>query len=175
MRRTFPLGLLVVLVVLLPACGSSGSGTAATTTAAPVTIPTTATTAPPAVPSTTRTGQAEVRVYFARDEKVATAGRTVEPPAVARGAMEALLAGPDALESGIGMTTAIPAGTTLRGVTIADGTARVDLSSQFASGGGSLSMQLRVAQVVFTLTQFDTRRPGHDPARRPGGDRGDRR
>jgi hypothetical protein len=37
-----------------------------------------------------------------------------------------------------------------------DGVATVDLSSQFAAGGGSLSMQLRVAQVVFTLTQFPT-------------------
>jgi hypothetical protein len=32
----------------------------------------------------------------------------------------------------------------------------VDLNQAFESGGGSLSMQLRTAQVVFTLTQFDT-------------------
>lgn len=149
---------LVAALVALPACGSSGSGTATTTSAAPgpTTTRSSATTTSPVVPSTTRTGRAEVRVYFTRAEKVATAGRSVEPPAVARGAMEALLAGPDALESGIGMTSAIPAGTTLRGVDVAGGTARVDLSSQFAAGGGSLSMQLRVAQVVFTLTQFDS-------------------
>ncbi len=41
-------------------------------------------------------------------------------------------------------------------MTIEDGTARVDLSDEFASGGGSLSMQARVAQVVYTLTQFRT-------------------
>lgn len=34
--------------------------------------------------------------------------------------------------------------------------ATVDLSSDFASGGGSLSMGLRVAHMVFILTQFDT-------------------
>lgn len=54
------------------------------------------------------------------------------------------------------MGTAIPEGTELLGIGIADGEATVDLSGAFASGGGSLSMQLRVAQVVFTLTQFDT-------------------
>ena len=70
--------------------------------------------------------------------------------------MEALLDGPDDLETDIGMTTAIPAGTELFDIDIADGAATVDLSGTFATGGGSLSMQLRVAQVVFTLTQFDT-------------------
>jgi hypothetical protein len=39
-------------------------------------------------------------------------------------------------------------------VKITDGTAAVDLSKAFGSGGGSLSMTARVAQVVFTLTQF---------------------
>jgi immunoglobulin-like protein involved in spore germination/sporulation and spore germination protein len=36
-----------------------------------------------------------------------------------------------------------------------DSVLNVDLSSEFGSGGGSLSMQLRVAQVVYTGTQFD--------------------
>ena len=53
------------------------------------------------------------------------------------------------------MSTAIPEGTELHGVEINDDEATVDLSSQFQSGGGSLSMQLRVAQVVFTATQFE--------------------
>jgi hypothetical protein len=97
-----------------------------------------------------------VRVYFARDEKVATAGRMVEPPAVARGALEALLSGPDQLERDLGMHSEIPTGTKLLGVDIRAGEATVDFDARFESGGGSLSMSLRVAQVVFTLTQFDT-------------------
>ena len=97
-----------------------------------------------------------VNVYFVRNEFVATAGRAATAPAVARGALTELLAGPDDFETGIGMTTAIPAGTELLGIDITDGEATVDLSGEFQSGGGSLSMQLRVAEVVFTLTQFPT-------------------
>jgi hypothetical protein len=41
-------------------------------------------------------------------------------------------------------------------LSIADEIATVDLSSEFVSGGGSLSMRMRVGQVVYTLTQFDS-------------------
>ena len=54
------------------------------------------------------------------------------------------------------MYTAIPDGTTLLGISIADGIATVNLSREFESGGGSASMQARLAQVVYTLTQFPT-------------------
>ena len=117
---------------------------------APTTVPVTTTTSVPA-------GDAvAVNVYFVRNELVATAGRAATAPAVARGALTELLAGPDDFETGIGMTTEIPEGTELLGVDITDGAATVDLSGEFQSGGGSLSMQLRVAEVVFTLTQFPT-------------------
>ena len=52
------------------------------------------------------------------------------------------------------MTTAIPAGTTLHGVTIAGGVATVDLSSAFAASGSKSAMTARLAQVVYTLTKF---------------------
>lgn len=97
-----------------------------------------------------------VAVFFARDEHIATGGRLVMAPAVARGAMEALLNGPSALERDLGMGSEIPAGTELRGIDIANGLATVDFTSRFESGGGSLSMTTRVAQVVYTLTQYDT-------------------
>ena len=83
--------------------------------------------------------------------------RTAEStPAVARAALETLLAGPSDVETAAGVSTAIPAGTQLLDVSIEDGVATVDLSSEFESGGGSLSMMLRLAQVVFTVTQFPT-------------------
>jgi hypothetical protein len=52
------------------------------------------------------------------------------------------------------ISSAIPAGTKLLGLTIANGVATVDLSGEFAAGGGSASSQFRLAQVVYTLTQF---------------------
>jgi germination protein M len=156
--------LLALLAVMTAACGDGGSGESGrggSTTSASASSTTTSTTAPPNVSSTpapTSTGarQVAVQVYFARSEKVATAGRSVVAPAVARGALKALLEGPDSFERGLGMSSAIPTGTTLRGVDISGGVATVDLTSRFESGGGSLSMTLRVAQVVFTLTQFPT-------------------
>jgi hypothetical protein len=47
-------------------------------------------------------------------------------------------------------------GTQVLGISVNDKVATVDLSGAYASGGGSLSMMTRVAQVVYTLTQFDT-------------------
>jgi hypothetical protein len=75
--------------------------------------------------------------------------------AAAAAAMAALLAGPTATESGDReITTAIPDGTRLLGVSIKAGVATVDLSTEFDSGSGTGSMQYRLAQVVYTLTQF---------------------
>ena len=136
---------LAVALMVATACGDDAGSRPVDTAAGTATSATTALDVP-----------VQVRVYFARDEKVAAAGRTVSAPAVARGAVEALLDGPDSFEASIGMTSQIPRGTDLLGLRIDVGVATVDLSGEFASGGGSLSMSLRVAQVVFTLTQFDT-------------------
>ena len=53
-------------------------------------------------------------------------------------ALEALLAGPTAAEASASppVTTAIPAGTGLNGVTVTDGIATVDLTSRYDDGGG---------------------------------------
>jgi spore germination protein GerM len=98
-----------------------------------------------------------VRVYFARGEYLGVVTRTVpETTAIARAAMEELLAGPNTTEQGWGFGSEVPEGTQLLGLTIDGGTARVDLSGEYESGGGTLSMTMRLAQVVYTLTQFPT-------------------
>ncbi len=104
-----------------------------------------------------------VRAYFVLGGEPGSAGlvpvlRTVpKTPAVATAAMEQLLAGPTSAESGgRTITSAIPDGSELLGLTIKDGVATVDLSTEFDSGGGTASMQYRLAQVVYTLTQFPT-------------------
>jgi hypothetical protein len=54
------------------------------------------------------------------------------------------------------VTTAIPAGTELRGISIRDGVATLDVTTGFARRDGWRSMRLRMAQVTYTLTQFPT-------------------
>jgi hypothetical protein len=85
--------------------------------------------------------------------------RTVpKSSATATAALKALLAGPSAKELAASprITTSIPDGTRFLDVDIANGLATVDLSSDYASGGGAFSMRTRLAQVVYTLTQFST-------------------
>jgi hypothetical protein len=54
------------------------------------------------------------------------------------------------------MYTVIPDGTRFLGLRIEGGVATVNLSREFQSGGGSASVLGRLAQVVYTLTQFPT-------------------
>jgi germination protein M len=137
--------------------------TTLTTAKPPTTTPTTVTPATPvrttdapgtAPPTAPPSDLVDVKVYFLRNERLVIAHRSVTAPTVLRGAIEQLLAGPTAVELAAGMTTTVPSGTTVLGVDLDRGLATIDLSSEFGSGGGSLSMFGRVAEVVFTATQF---------------------
>ncbi|GAB4251982.1 MAG: hypothetical protein Kow00129_12870 [Thermoleophilia bacterium] len=124
--------------------------------------------APPDTESTTTTlaespdelpEELKLTVYFPRGDKIGAAARVVPyTRQTAEAAIEELLQGPTQTEiEQADMSTSIPEGTTLLGLDVdADGTATIDLSKEFASGGGTLSMTMRLAQVVFTLTQFPT-------------------
>ena len=143
--------LVIGLAFGLAACGDDGAGEPLPTQT--VTVTATPTVVPSAEPSAIMT----VSLYFLRGETLGVAHRAVPGSgAPATAAMNALLEGPNQRERAAGLGTTIPDGTALNGLTIEDGTARVDLSDKFAGGGGSLSMQARVAQVVYTLTQFRT-------------------
>lgn len=152
---------LLVGALTLAGCGSDdGDDADGTTTTAAGSVSTapgdTSGTTGDTTDGTDPAADTQVLVYFVRDEKLAASARTVTGEGVGAAALEAVLAGPNETESGIGFSNAVPAGTEVLGVDIAGGVATVDLNDAFQSGGGSLSMQLRVAQVVATLTQFDT-------------------
>lgn len=127
------IALALVLLVGLTGCGGAKSSTQTQTQ-----------------PTTTATDTTALRVYLIRDAKVGPVGRDVpRTQAVATSAMQELLKGPSTAEAGIGLTTSIPAGTTLQGLSIAAGVATVGLSPLPSTDAAR-------AQVVYTLTQFPT-------------------
>jgi germination protein M len=118
---------------------------------------------PPATPQPAPTsepsGATSVKIYLFMDETLVPVRRQIDATrAVGRASLNALFEGPTDEEAGASppLTTSIPDGTILLGLDIADGLATVDLSREFESGGGSASMFGRLAQVVYTLTQFPT-------------------
>ena len=145
------LALVAALALGVVSCGDEGDGGAVEPTSEPTVAPSPSPTDEPGGETVT------VLVYFLSGEKLATAERTLPATqAVARAAMDALCGGPNDFERAAGLTSSVPAGTAVLGITIEAGVALVDLSGEYASGGGSLSMTSRVAQVVYTLTQFKT-------------------
>lgn len=147
----------MVLGFVLALAGCGGGDEAGETTAAPPADTGTATTEPAPTDTAEPAELQRLQVYFLRDERMGVGARLVpETQAVGAAAVRALLEGPTEEEAAAGLATAIPAGTRLLGLDVDGGVATVDLSPEFASGGGSLSMQARVAQVVHTLTQFPT-------------------
>jgi hypothetical protein len=133
---------------------ASSPGGGPTSTAQSPGGPRPATTAPAA---TTQGPAREIglQVWFTRHGKLFVTERWVPATtSVGRAALDRLLAGPSAAEQAAGLRSQIPAGTTLLGLRISSGTATVDLSSSFESAASPSPMPLRIAQVVYTLTQF---------------------
>lgn len=78
--------------------------------------------------------------------------------AVARATIEQLLAGPSSGERrGVpAISTTVPSGTRLLGLTINEDIATIDLSREFGATDDSATVAQRAAQVVFTLARFDS-------------------
>lgn len=169
--------LIAILALSLTACGGDGVGSGGTLASSQDTTTTTTTagrstttigggdgsttTTSPAPTGTTQTpgGSTEVfvDVYLIKDGTYATTvTRSVRAPAVAGNAIRALIEGPTADEEGAGLASTVPDDTLLLGLSIEDGLATIDLSREFESGGGSFSMTSRLAQVVYTLTRFQS-------------------
>ena len=150
-RRSERLLIALVAAVALgaTACSTGGPGDGGgPTTGSP-------TTSASATPSLTPT--MTFQVWFGYGEWLFVTERTESSePRVGAAAVTALLAGPSPAERAAGVGTSIPEGTELLGLSIHGGIATVDLSRAFESGGGSLSMFSRLAQLTYTLTQFPT-------------------
>jgi hypothetical protein len=173
-RRSWPAWALAGAVALAVLVGGGGwllwirGGTQ---DVAATSVPTTATTAAPTTTAAPvfRTDDAVIYLFVDDDGTQLMPGPYLIPSArpyavlshpVTDPVMETLQfllngAVPGEQEASPALASAIPAGTRLLGVEVADGIATVDLSAEFTSGGGSLSMRGRLAQVVFTLTRFE--------------------
>lgn len=109
------------------------------------------------------TGTTTVRAYFYLGSFTDNPGlvpvlrEVPKTQAVGAAAMRALLEGPNQAELGASpaMYTTIPDGTIFLGLTIEAGIATVNLSREFEQDG-EVSARKRLAQVVYTLTQFPT-------------------
>ena len=118
-------------------------------------------------PAMVRVPASEFELWFVQDERLSW-GATVmggdvpadiaaDDPVTQNAAfwLQILFGGPMGPDQEVGATSAIPDGTELLGVSREGSVLEVDVSSRFESGGGSLSMQLRLAQLVYTGTQFE--------------------
>ena len=122
------------------AASSTTSSTPATTTAPPT----------PAAPATVA-----VTVFLTRENRLAAAGpRVALASTPAMNALVSLLSGPSTAEVRYGLATSIPKGTSVASLKIVDGIAVVDLDKTFVKPASKTSLRNRLAQVVFTLTQF---------------------
>jgi hypothetical protein len=161
--------ILMVLATLVAACGPSGvtdAGPVSTRETSGTDVAAGSSTTVPADPgiptSTTSTTipaeQRFVDVYLIKDASYAVAVTRAVPatPEVAGNAIRALVDGPTAAELDEGLSSAVPEDTLLLGIVIVDGLATIDLGREFEAGGGSFAMLGRLAQVVYTLTQFPT-------------------
>jgi hypothetical protein len=112
---------------------------------------------PTAAPTQGPAREIGLQAWFSRNGKLFVTERTVPATTgVGRAALDRLLTGPSAAENAAALRSQIPAGTTLLGLRTSAGIATADLSSSFESAASRSAMPLRIAQVVYTLTQFPT-------------------
>jgi spore germination protein GerM len=161
MRRV--LAVLAVLGLVTTACGGGEATDAGPVPGRPSESETTVdpeatgtTTPSPEAPTAGSATTTEVAVWLVRGETLEPVNRTVpRVPGIGAEAVKALLAGPTPAESRSGFSTAVPLDTRFIGLVIdGNGIAKVDLTRDFESGGGSLGLTLRLAQVTCTLNQF---------------------
>src|SRR5438445_13002908 len=155
MKRLVGISALLLLAAACARGGAVGVGTPSSPPSPASSSPRTPGSAHPS--QTAQPRSISLSVWFNSGETLFSAHRTVPATqAVGTAALQALLAGPTSAEIAGGVGTQLPTGTRLRGLSIANGVATVDLSSEFGAGGGVASETILLAQVVYTITQFPT-------------------
>lgn len=165
-----PLSILSLAALIVVACAPAGGdlGTVAPpgpSGAASIDVPSaepTPAATPGETPAESPAATTTVRAYFMLGSHSGTGGlvpvlRTIsKTQQVGAAAMTQLMAGPAGgeLTADPAMFTDIPTDARFLGLTIRDGIATVNLSSEFVAGGTSATINQRYGQVVFTLTQF---------------------
>jgi hypothetical protein len=150
------------LAALTAACAESGAqpiGPAPSVEPFPSTSPSegpSPSSSPTPSPSPTPAQSMTYELWFTYDGSLFVTHRT-EPftPAVGSRALEALFDGPTSAERAADLGTTINPGTQLNGLTIEDGVATVDLDDTFVDQETLAIAVGSLAQVVYTLTQFD--------------------
>jgi len=148
--------LVVMVAVAVLAVGAISCGTShprATSTTKPSTISiTTATSSSTTSTTPVTTG---FSLYFLRGNYLGVAHRSTPlTGTISASALSALVDGPDVAESAVGLSSAIPIGTKVLGLQTSSGMATVDFNGVFSTPGTPGAELDRVAQVVYTLTQF---------------------
>lgn len=105
-------------------------------------------TAPAAPPPVT------VALYFLEGGALAVSHRSVPAASPRFEALAGLFAGPTSSETSAGLTSDMPAGSSLEGLTFLGSVADVDVNAQFFNGATPGTLTAQLAQVVFTLTSF---------------------
>ena len=145
MSRCRPLVALALVALTVGACGVRGESSA--TKLDDIALP------PEPVPeeaSGTQEGPTTI-VYFVQSEHLAPVERATQ--ATLSNAVRGVLEGPRETESESGFRSAVPAGTSLLGVDLAEGVATIDLSDDFQSVVGPEQV-LALAQLVYAATEI---------------------
>ena len=76
-----------------------------------------------------------------------------DPETHLRNTLQALIKGPTEAETGRGLSSSIPEDTRILELLLRDDVVEVNLSEEFGTGGGSASIQGRLNQLFYSLTQ----------------------
>lgn len=162
-----PMFLSGLVAMLVAACGVAGPDVSTTMPARPSPTVTSTTLSPDPVP-TVAVPDLAISAWLLIDEAgqegrsgpflVPVSRGAADGSSAATAAMNALIAGPTGDESAAAppLSSMIPAGSRLNEVTVEGGLATVDVGATFGLADDSAAAAVRVAQVVFTVTQFPT-------------------